>query len=138
MAVSAGFLLAGSALAAAYAPGTMMTGTQETAPANMQKMAGYMGKLQAGTLTATEQQDMYKIMTTPVNFPVMMNPLNAPTTWNRPMMYPGAMGFGSFGANGLQGTWYELMFILTVAMVWVVLLLLISLLFRKLKDHSHK
>jgi hypothetical protein len=39
--------------------------------------------------------------------------------------------------KGALGMWFGLMFIITVAMVWVVLLLLIALLWKLVKKHRH-
>ncbi len=49
------------------------------------------------------------------------------------MMSSGRMGLSSYTHTS---QWYELMFILTVMMVWTVLLLLIGVLWKQLKKHK--
>lgn len=140
--LSAGLLLAPvMVLGVAVAPGAgagVVAGTSDNNSATalqetVQKMQGYMAKMQAGSLTADEQKDLYKSMTQPAK---MMGVSAMPSAFNYKVMsgQPGAMMM--YGRDGDIKS-FALIFIITVALVWGVLLLLVLVLLKWLKKSKH-
>lgn len=109
--LSAGmFLMAGQAMAVAYAPGEAPEGVSVTGmPISGQKVLGQQGN--------------------------MMWAQGAPGEFNIKAMPMGGMAYKHFGGN--MHAWLGLMLVLTVMMVWVALLLLIAVLWHHLKKHKH-
>ncbi len=153
LSISAGMLLiAGQALAAAvYEPdrpaGMMVvTGTAEATPttqalpANFEKVRAMMEKLQAGTLTADEQKDLYGAMTQPQKMMTLKSTASGNVDYQVFKGAPGSMMSQGFANNyGYEGprAWFGLMLVISVALVWVVLMLLIGVLWHHMRKHKH-
>ncbi len=115
------------AQAAAYATGANMmynygTPAQTTTAAG--SLSAYLPGLQTGTLTPSQQQELYQLLQ-----PGTGQFSYQPTEFyqNMPMMTP--------VYNSRQAAWYGLMSIITTALLWAVLLLLVFVLFRWLNKN---
>lgn len=144
-------LTASSALAVTYAPssGTGMMQNQpvvvQFSQANAQEMQNYLQQLQQGTLSAADQKALYQAMQG-YGYPMMgyfaastTNPAGlrmvSGSAGNVGYITAGPFGMMGYGTAGLA--WYGLMSILSVALIWVVLLLLIALLWKHIKKHKN-
>lgn len=108
-------LAAGTALAAAKAP---VTGTSTSQSAGQPISGSYQiapCPMMQGTAGYNMMYRGYPCQ--PVNY----------QSWRQ-------MAYGSYASR--QAAWYGLMFIITVALVWVVLMLLIALLWKHVKKHG--
>lgn len=153
--LSAGLLLlASQALAAAYVPtgqsnsavtqqnpGTNAMAQSQLNAQRMQDYSTYVTALQQGTLTADQQKALYQLMSlnswqAPAQAGMMTTAGQGNVMYRSAgMMLPPVFTYGMSGQS-TQASWFGLMFILTVAMVWVALLLLIAFLFKMLKKHK--
>jgi hypothetical protein len=105
-----------------------------TQDSNVQKIEGYMEKLQNGQLTADEQKEMYALIKP--SYPMMTVTSAVPAFRNQ------QYGFGMMSAAPFtmmpgyshQFVWYSLMCVITVVLVWVTLLLTIAMLYKKIKQ----
>ncbi|MDR3642684.1 MAG: hypothetical protein P4L74_03610 [Candidatus Doudnabacteria bacterium] len=138
------FLLAGQALAAAYASpeeaaaaaqsGNSAVMMQQSAAVAGQQTQSLMTQLGQGSLSPQDQMSLYKMLqATPVTRGNVMYygaPFGQTNLMSRLTAAP-VLG------SGTQQAWFSLMSILTTVLVWVVLLLLIAVLWHWLMSHKH-
>lgn len=115
-------LTAGSALAAAT-----------VSESGISQMPGFMEKMQKGQLSAEEQKSMYNVMQPQGGQNVLFFNKGA---------QPGMMAYGPGRqvelykggmVNGNAMVWMQLMSVISVALIWVVLLLGIALMWKQLR-----
>lgn len=91
-------------------------------------------------LMTPPSNNMMQVYGTRVANPCVMSEMGTSgtkmTSENFPCDEFGHKGVFFMKRGGNQAVWYELMFILTVMLVWAVLLLLIAVLWKQLKKHK--
>jgi hypothetical protein len=142
------FFLAGQALAAAYAPGTMMNNTQSgttitgTMPnaqvwqQDSQQLQAYKNKLVQGTLTPQDQMAMYQLLESMNSMNIAGGAsLNNVAYTSLPTQLTGGSMMASYANERV--VWMGLVSIITTILIWIVLIQLIFVLYHWLKKHKH-
>jgi hypothetical protein len=135
IAMFAFFFTGSRVLAVAYAPGdapSMSAPTQFQTP--VQPPSEFMSGLEQGSLTSQQQQQLYQmIASSGGQYAMALNPLSGNLRYQ--LAFPGS-GMAFPQNNFIK--WFQLMFVITIILVWVFLLLSIAVLFNWIKKHKQR